>query len=928
MDGFGRLDPCCTLLRSAHEGISEESPDAHPDGPDRSLPHPVGDRNNPIYTCGKMKQPSKKETEEEEMKPDSSASVDIHNIVTANDTRNLIVLICCLIGIFYGLYFGIHLYHSIPTLAKIDLTIAAALLILGLWSFLQPGLIVQRWTVLLILSMVFLYFFFSGGQSGFGALWSIIIPLASFFLLGYRQGGIFTLSYMAVIGIVWVLFSSNNIPLFPYDIDFLKRLLGVFIAVSIAAATHEFQREKSIKFLLEEIERRNRIEKALLDSQNQLKKAYSIVENIKTGLHIYELKENKLHLEYFNPISEEIIGKKLGDYASHEFGVVFPELKNTGLEELYRQVIRERKEHVFEGEYYDNATRNISYYKVKAFPLSETSLGVAFENITEQKISHSEAQEKIRIITAMFYHSPNNMSIFDEEGTCLFVSNSLKDLYSKGTETLTGKNIMEFLPQDHSEDYNRAMDYMRVTGKPVIRNDRFSLGGKEYFFESSLFPIGKSRNGRTLFCMISIDRTKEEEARKELLLAKEKAEAANIAKSQFLANMSHEIRTPLNGVIGMTQLLMETGLSQTQRKYADVIYQSGESLLAIISNILDFSKIEAGRLDLETREFSFSTLLDSILSMMKMRADQKGILFSYELDDNLPKTAWGAEDGLRQILLNLVNNAVKFTSQGSILLQAKKVSGSNSNFRVRFSVKDTGIGIPKEKQSLLFRKFVQLDGSTTRKFGGTGLGLAISKELALLMDGDIGVNSVPNQGSEFWVEIPFTKTQPHDIPSTPKAKLPETPETIPASRPGSILLAEDNDVNQDVASHMIQKLGYELTAVSNGQEAIELLKKRRFSLVIMDIQMPVMDGLQATTLIRDPHSGTLQPDIPIIAITANVIKEDVERFYKTGINDHLPKPFRIQQLKEKIEKWIIPANEYKLRQSKNPASIEDPSELG
>lgn len=842
------------------------------------------------------------------MKTENHDPFDGNNIFAKNNARDLMVIICCLIGTAYGAYFGIHLYHKIPVLARIDLITAIVLFALGIWSFLRPGLIAQRWSVIVFIGAIFLYFFFSGGQSGFGALWSVTVPLVSFFFLGYKQGGIFSLSYLAIICIVWTIFSSNNIPFFTYETDFLKRLLGVFIVSFAAAGLHEFQRVKSIRNLLKEIERRNTVEKALNDSQDQLRKADSIVENIKTGLHIYELKENRLWLTYFNPVSEIIVGKKFSNFKSTEFGILFPELKNTGLEELYRGVIGERKERDFEGEYYDNGSKSIAYYKVKAFPLSENSLGVAFENITEQKISQLDAQEKIRIITAMFSHSPNAMSIFDEEGTYLFVSHSLASLFSKETENLVGKNIKEILPADQVEDFHKAMNFMRATGEPLVRSDRFATGNKDYYFESSLFPIGRGRNGRNLFCVISIDRTEEEEARMELVSAKEKAEAANIAKSQFLANMSHEIRTPLNGVIGMTQLLMETGLSQTQRKYADVIHQSGESLLAIISNILDLSKIEAGRLDLELREFSIAALMDAVFSMMKPRADQKGILFSFELDDEIPKTAWGAEDRLRQILLNLVNNAIKFTSQGFVLLQAKKVSGSNNRFRIRFSVKDTGIGISKENQALLFHKFTQLDGSTTRKFGGTGLGLAISKELVLLMAGEIGVNSVPNQGSEFWVEIPFNENQPREPHSERKGMISEKQIGNPTPRSGTILLAEDNVVNQDVASQMIRKLGYEVTVVSNGQEALDLLKKEHFAMVIMDIQMPVMDGLQATSLIRDPHSGTLEPAIPIIAITANVIKEDVEHCYKIGMNDHLPKPFRIQQLKEMIEKWIIRAN--------------------
>ncbi|PKL78033.1 MAG: hypothetical protein CVV27_04030 [Candidatus Melainabacteria bacterium HGW-Melainabacteria-1] len=377
------------------------------------------------------------------------------------------------------------------------------------------------------------------------------------------------------------------------------------------------------------------------------------------------------------------------------------------------------------------------------------------------------------------------------------------------------------------------------------------------------------------------------------------AERASLAKSEFLANMSHEMRTPLNGVIGMASLLSESQLSPAQQRYADVIRASSESLLALINDILDFSKIEARQLQLEALRFDLPSLLHQTLEMLAEQARAKQLALSLTLDPEIPAALSGDPGRLRQVLLNLGSNAIKFTAKGSVSLQCQITNADAEGVLLCFSVTDTGIGIPLDQQQRLFAPFTQLDSSTTRKYGGTGLGLAISRQLIELMGGKIGLQSEVGTGSRFWFSLHLRRASSAQV-SAP----PSRPRVSHSAEIAKILLAEDNPVNQEVARAMLEKLGHQVTIVPDGCAALSALRTQLYDLVLMDCQMPEMDGFEACLQLRASTSDALDPAVPVIALTAHALQGDRERCLAAGMNDYLTKPVQIDALDQMLSRWL------------------------
>jgi PAS domain S-box-containing protein len=701
--------------------------------------------------------------------------------------------------------------------------------------------------------------------------------------------------------------------------------------------------------------------------------------------------------------------------------------------------------------------------------LANVSLDISNRKRAEEALRESE--EKLRVI---FEASTNPIVLYDTQGHTQYLNPAFTQTFGWSFDELQGKCI-PFVPDDQKEITGAKIKELYELDNPVmIESKRWTKKGQLLDVHISA-ALTKDLNGEPVGIVVNLtDITKKKHSEEALQKAKKyteaaneklsevnsqleqaiaranqmavEAEMANKAKSEFLANMSHEIRTPMNGVIGMTSLLLGTELSAEQREYTEIIRNSGDSLLSIISDILDYSKIEAGKLDLENINFDLRVALDEVIDFVAIKAHEKGLECVAMVSPDVPSLLFGDPGRLRQILINLVSNATKFTEKGEVVVKTTLEDENTSHATIRFSVNDTGIGIPKDQMDRLFKSFSQVDSSTTRKFGGTGLGLTISKQLAELMDGQIGVESEEGKGSTFWFTVVFEKQPknlkekivvPNDIKgkrilivddnatnryvlreqlnswgcrhgetsngmqaleelrltvdskdpyeiaildmqmpemdgetlgrkikqdpdlkntilvlltsmgkrgdakrieeigfaayltkpvkqsqfydclttvtSTKKEMLTDQPATIVTrhsvvedkKHKQRILLVEDNITNQKVALNILKRFGYNADAASNGKEAVKALKMIPYDIVLMDCQMPVMDGYEATGEIRNPESKVLDHKVPVIALTAHAMKGDREKCLEAGMDDYLCKPINPQELFDILKKWIV-----------------------
>ncbi len=531
-------------------------------------------------------------------------------------------------------------------------------------------------------------------------------------------------------------------------------------------------------------------------------------------------------------------------------------------------------------------------------------------DIDEQKAlseTLKEANEKLTASTQRFSlvieQAPFPIQLLNAEGETIVVNTAWQELWG-----LTAEAANRAVQSRASAFTDPRLQPLNTTAliKRAIAGEKVSSG--EVLFEPSQHTADPSRKRwvEIHFTPIRLASGKISEvaviyheitARKEAEAAQidlAAAERATQAKSQFLANMSHEIRTPIHGVMGVASLLADTRLLPEQRELVDIVQTSAKSLLTVVNDILDLSKAEAGKIALESIPMDACAIISDVCRTLHFGFQKKGLDLVQDLAPDVPKLVRGDPTRLRQVLINLVANAMKFSDQGSVVISLRSEVLDPTHCRLQFAVRDSGIGISAEAQRSIFRSFAQVDASTTRRFGGTGLGLSICKHLVELMGGHIGVQSAQKQGSTFYFDVPFALSETHAAPPMPPVA------SLPASvSPQSILVAEDNQVNQLIVVRMLEKMGHKVRCVANGREALTALQAAHYDLVLMDCQMPVMDGLEATRAIRASDNPALA-NMPVIAMTANAMAGDRERCMQAGMNDYLSKPVSSQEIAKSI----------------------------
>lgn len=526
------------------------------------------------------------------------------------------------------------------------------------------------------------------------------------------------------------------------------------------------------------------------------------------------------------------------------------------------------------------------------------------------KTTLEDLKEREARISSIVNTTVDGIITIDEERIIESFNQAAEKIFGYKAGEVIGNNVSILMPEPHRSGHDQYVQTYLKSGKSKVLGAAWEVLGRRK--DGSMFPIELSVSeadlgARRIFTGILRDITERKKAEEELQKAKETAESANQAKSDFLAGMSHEIRTPMNAIVGMAELMMETPLNDEQKRYVETLQNAGENLLNIINDILDISKIEAGYLELESTKFNLQELLDKACDIMAMRAHDKGIGLSCNVLPEVSVHLIGDPVRLRQVILNLLGNALKFTDKGEVVLEVSKQISDSTTVTLLFSVRDTGIGIPEEKIDKIFEKFTQADSSTTRKYGGTGLGLTISRRLVELMGGTISVTSKVGEGSTFYFTASFQSQEdkPQHVPPLQDMDAEDlTVQHVPDDlKPLRILLVDDSEDNRLLILSFLKKTPFTIDIADNGRAAVEKYKASTYDIVLMDIQMPVMDGYAATKEIRQWENMHSRKQTPVIALTAYVLKEEIRKSYDAGCNAHLAKPIKKKDLLTVIIKY-------------------------
>ena len=531
------------------------------------------------------------------------------------------------------------------------------------------------------------------------------------------------------------------------------------------------------------------------------------------------------------------------------------------------------------------------------------TLLITADDISKRYYAEQQLREERQRLSTYIDTMQTLLIVCSEQGQVIHINPEAQKLLQLPEHRVNGHPLSYLLPSNALKALDQEWQNLmsRNSGSLSTEFPLLDASGKQHTISWRMTLLKLS--GETQVLLAGLDITEDvanqqalESANNRIREALAQAEQANQSKSIFLANMSHEIRTPMNGIMGAAELALDTRLDEDQRHYLGIIHSSSQVLLDILNDILDLSKIEAGKLELENITFDLDSMLHDLHSLFQEPARRQGLELIYFYSGNLPGQWHGDPKRIRQIITNLISNAMKFTEQGRITLRVDGKAYRNNHYQLNISVTDTGIGIPQDKQQQIFSAFRQADSSTSRRYGGTGLGLTICRHLARAMDGDIKLESVQGEGSCFSLGIPLAAAE---VTTSPVATLAGT-NAQPLH--GHVLLAEDNEVNQRVAGRMLEKLGLKCTVVADGLEAFRKVQRQHYDLVLMDINMPVMDGITATQRIRE--SDTHNSHIPILALTANAMMEDKQRCLEAGMNGFISKPMRLDTLRSTIVETV------------------------
>jgi PAS domain S-box-containing protein len=611
---------------------------------------------------------------------------------------------------------------------------------------------------------------------------------------------------------------------------------------------------------------------------------------------------NKAFLDMFKYVISDVIGNKFGDCVGcvnslekgcgNSAACADCETRRTLIDVLNLSCVLNDK--IIRYEMIANGYTNIAWFKLNFVPVNisgETDVLIVMEDITDQK-NHEEALKRSeQFYVNIFENFPAMIWRTDINGKGTYINKKSTEYIGESRAEILNDTWLDFV---HPEDReNHLANYFRsIKNRTACELEiRFRHNSGVYrWIHAVIKPYNDLSDHNDGFIGLAIDIHDRKVAEIELEKAKVQAEAANKTKSEFLANMSHEIRTPLNGVTGMIDLTLKNNLSSEQKENLQIAKNCADSLLKIINDILDFSKMEAGKLLLENIAFNLKTLTENIIKTQSLKAVEKGLELKCALSSSVPEYIFGDPNRIQQVLNNLVSNAIRFTETGGVYLNIKKTNGNE----LRFTVTDTGIGIADGNLSKLFKSFSQVDASFTRKFGGTGLGLVISKNLVEMMGGDMWVESKEGVGSSFGFSLQYEEAPSHSDRPVPALSVPG--ETLKRD----ILFAEDDRVNQLILTRMLKELGHSVDVANNGVEVIAAHKAKQYDVILMDIQMPEMDGLEAAKLIREREGKNKHT--PIIALTAFALQGDREKFISMGMDEYVSKPMKIEELIRVIDK--------------------------